>query len=384
MAAWVDVTSDTYWNPASGKFTYSGGVWTFTYVDTSTSVDDFFWWIFAETFTSEQIRITYSISDINFAGALRYRAKVDNVDDYASTYTFDPPTAVTNSVATVVYTTPGSITGLDVTGRYYTLVISKIELYTDWTPTVVEPVIVDNTTRELVLDLTLQSFYTHTIAKSVPYVVDYVDVPSYVTSVIEEQVYVSGEAVIDSNDSTVVIDSDVAVGRVSQFLFLTIEGVNFTLSQYRDTTFKDWETYGVGVDFSSYLVTGYETFGDILRHKQVPYVWFYFQRTEDGFTEVDNVLEINNPSSCLVQAQWNWTNSANSGQWGNQFQAYRLPRNYVPSGPSDIFDYGYEVVVTKNKLRGSGRCLSLKIQSEEGKDMKLLGWGLLVNGDSRP
>ena len=33
------------------------------------------------------------------------------------------------------------------------------------------------------------------------------------------------------------------------------------------------------------------------------------------------------------------------------------------------------MVVTKNKLRGSGKCLSLYIKSEQGKDMKLLGWG---------
>ena len=32
------------------------------------------------------------------------------------------------------------------------------------------------------------------------------------------------------------------------------------------------------------------------------------------------------------------------------------------------------MVVTKNKLRGSGKCISLYIQSTQGKDMKLLGW----------
>ncbi len=29
-------------------------------------------------------------------------------------------------------------------------------------------------------------------------------------------------------------------------------------------------------------------------------------------------LILDNPSSCLVQAQWNWADSANSGKWGNQ------------------------------------------------------------------
>ena len=49
---------------------------------------------------------------------------------------------------------------------------------------------------------------------------------------------------------------------------------------------------------------------------------------------------------------------------------------YIPTGAADKFDTGEAVVVTKNKLRGSGKTLSLKIQSEEGKDMKLLGWSV--------
>jgi hypothetical protein len=111
-----------------------------------------------------------------------------------------------------------------------------------------------------------------------------------------------------------------------------------------------------------------------MRSKQIPYIFFYFTRTEDGYTEVGNALELDNQSSCLVQSQWNWSDSANSGKWGSQFQAYRLLRNYIPSGGGDPFDYGDGVIITKNKLRGSGKTLSLKINSEEGKDMKLLGW----------
>jgi hypothetical protein len=78
----------------------------------------------------------------------------------------------------------------------------------------------------------------------------------------------------------------------------------------------------------------------------------------------------------------NWANSANSGKWGTQFQAYRLLRNYVPSGAGDPFDYGDSVIVTKNKLRGSGKVVSLKIQSETGKDMQLLGWAMQITGKS--
>jgi hypothetical protein len=115
----------------------------------------------------------------------------------------------------------------------------------------------------------------------------------------------------------------------------------------------------------------------------------YFNRTENGFTESSGDLVFTKPSGCTVQAQWNWSDSANSGKWGtpfagySEFQAYKFIRNYIPSGIDDSFDYGESVIVTKSKLRGSGRCLSLKITSEPGKDMQILGWGFPVTADTR-
>jgi len=233
-------------------------------------------------------------------------------------------------------------------------------------------------TKELVFDLTLQAFYTNVfsqLATSSPYVCDYIEVPGYAVSSFDEAVEVtSGDTVIDSNSDTVVTTEDLLLNRSSQFSYLTIAGTNFTISKFNNLTFKDWVTEdSTGANYSSYLVTGYELFNDVMRDKQTPYIFFYFNRTEDGYTADGANLILNNQSSCKVQAQWNWANSANSGKWGNEFQAYRLLRNYIPSGSGDPFDYGDGVIVTKSKLRGSGKTLSIKISSEEGKDMKLLG-----------
>lgn len=239
--------------------------------------------------------------------------------------------------------------------------------------------------RELVLDLTLQAFYPQSMAATSPYVADYIDIPSYTVSTTTEAVYAGSDEVLSNTDS-VIVSSESITNRITQFSFLTFVGTSFTISKYNNRLFRDWYTYnGVGTDYSSYLVTGYETFGDVLRNKQVPYIWFYFLKTEDGFTtDINGNLQIDNPSSCLVKAKWNWTDSAASGQWGNQFQTYRFNRNYIPSGPSDTFNNGYEVVVTKNKLRGYGRSLSMLIESESGKDMKLLGWALMANQEGSP
>lgn len=223
---------------------------------------------------------------------------------------------------------------------------------------------VNNYTKELIYDLTLQAWYKNTIdnVNTDPYIADYIEIPTYA---------------IQSIDTKNVVPYDVIdINRDSQFSFLTMVGTSFTLSKYINENFVDWYKYdNVGIDYSSYLVTGYELFGDIMQRKQIPYVFFYFIRTEDGYTDVTGTLELKNQSSCKVQAQWEWTDSANSGKWGKEFQAYRLLRPYIPSGVGDSFDYGDSVIVTKNKLRGSGKCLSLLIKSEKNKDMHLLGWG---------
>lgn len=232
--------------------------------------------------------------------------------------------------------------------------------------------------KELIYDLTLQAWYTNTFAEletDSPYIADYIQIPGYVIAEQDTNVLVDTDEVIVTSTDEVVVTIDTPLNRSSQFSYLTIKGTQFTVSKYASLQFKDWYTAdGTGANYLSYLVTGYELYNDIMRRKQAPYIFFYFNRTEDGYTEDGNNLLLNNQSSCLVQAQWNWANSANSGKWGTQFQAYRLLRNYIPSGAGDPFDYGDSVIVTKNKIRGSGKTLSLKIESEEGKDMVLLGW----------
>ena len=91
-------------------------------------------------------------------------------------------------------------------------------------------------------------------------------------------------------------------------------------------------------------------------------------------------LEATNPSSCLVQAQWDFANSGAGGKYGTQFQAYRLNRLFIPTGTADPFDYGTGVVTTKSKLRGSGKAISLRFDTEPSKDLFILGWAMNVEG----
>ena len=240
-------------------------------------------------------------------------------------------------------------------------------------------------TKELVYDLTLQAWYKNelsSLASNSPYVADYVPIPGYSVTTVTETVLAGATPVHHSSSGGVIVTSTVPVSRSSQFSFLTIRATSFTLSKYSDNTFMDWKTAdGTGITFSSYLVTGYELFGDIMRKKQIPYLFLYLEQTEKSFSASGSDFILDNQSSCYVQSQWNWANSAASGNWGTAFQAYRILRLPTPTG-AGAWDSGNSMVVTKNKLRGSGKTLSLKIYSETKKDMRLLGWGYPVTMQS--
>ena len=135
--------------------------------------------------------------------------------------------------------------------------------------------------------------------------------------------------------------------------------------------FKDWVTEGSGVDAPAHMLGAHFTGGDGSKSKQSPYVTFHMLKTETGFDVDYNVV---GSSSCLVQTSWDWSNHINSGKEGREFQAYRFRRHYMPTDNTDGFDNGYETVVTKNKVRGRGKALSVSIKTEPLLDCKLIGW----------
>ena len=93
-------------------------------------------------------------------------------------------------------------------------------------------------------------------------------------------------------------------------------------------------------------------------------------------------------SSCLVSPRWSWNATAGQGKFGatGQIQAYRLFLPHPNSSPAsgDAFDYGPTTIVTKNKLRGRGHSLNLLFESETGKDLQIIGWGILGYKNDEP
>lgn len=240
--------------------------------------------------------------------------------------------------------------------------------------------------KELVLDLTLQAFYKNSIPSGIasPSVTAYISSPNYNVVNGTEDVEVDGDPVVVNGDSVNIVTPVRSRGTSATKYLVVRPGVSnteFSVAIYRNASFKDWYTQdNVGTDASAFVETGYFTGGDSQRDKSVKYLTVHCKRTEEGYMLDNNGnIDFDSPSSCLAQARWDFSDHGNSGKWGTQFQAYRLNRLYLPSNVSDPFDYGYDVITTKNKLRGTGKAIRVKFSSEEDKDLYIYGWGMAIN-----
>ena len=251
----------------------------------------------------------------------------------------------------------------------------------------------DTETKELILDINLKAYYLNAIRQfpdsAIPRVLAPFTANPYQVlidttgvTVNTEQVQVNGEDVVIEIPNT----QGSAIREVGYLVVTQVDPVvKYTFASYRNAEWRDWFSYDdAGVDASAFMVTGYiadtPNGKDFMRHKQVPYLFVHCNRTEIGFEEdINGDLYPFNPSSCIVQVRWEWSDSSNSNKWGRPFQAYRYKRLYFPADANDPFDTGFATIVTKNRLRGSGKVLSIKYSTEPYNDLHLYGWSMLMS-----
>jgi hypothetical protein len=91
-----------------------------------------------------------------------------------------------------------------------------------------------------------------------------------------------------------------------------------------------------------------------------------------------------NPSSCLLQVRWDFTDYSGTGKWSREFQAYKNRRPFFTNGEIDTFDTGYPVVSNRHKVLGRGVGFTFRLSTEPGKDCVLIGCSIIVgtNGDA--
>lgn len=252
--------------------------------------------------------------------------------------------------------------------------------------------IVYNYDKVLNLDAELGAFYTYTISSieesDTPFLAGVFKTP-VLTSVTREDTVVVNDVtvVVGLDDVTIQQTEEVASDTFVHYLIVEPDATNslHTFGQFNNNGFVDFEYYdNIGADFTSYVVTGYDTAQDASIKKQAPYVDCYFERTEETYVlNNEGGLDLDKPSSCFMSVTWDWTDLIDVQRTQTPRQVYRHLRNFTPSGAGDTFANGYPVVVTSNRVRGNGRALSIRFESESGKDFVLLGWSVVYKGNPR-
>lgn len=122
-----------------------------------------------------------------------------------------------------------------------------------------------------------------------------------------------------------------------------------TFAEEKDTTYKDWETAVVGLDYTSSFTTGYKLHGQAQRKFQPTYVYMFSNN------------EVN--TAYRIQGIWNFANSGNSGK----YSAVQLVEINLEN-----FDKAFK----RHKIRGHGVVLQLKVLSVAGEPFDIMGWSI--------
>ena len=149
-----------------------------------------------------------------------------------------------------------------------------------------------------------------------------------------------------------------------------------TMGGFTGIDFLDWGD----TNYTSFAETGYDFVGDLAIKKSAPYIVTYCRLTETGFTGTEQAgYEAVRPSGLTVSASWDYNKEFGTAQ---QVYRHKFPIVVDPNN-IDNFPYPEEVITTRLKMRGTGRSMRLRYESEQGKDFNLLGWGIIQGRNPR-
>lgn len=230
----------------------------------------------------------------------------------------------------------------------------------------------------IILDITLQAFYPWKVADGND-IVGLSFYRGFGSDQLELDVVQNGNDVVQGTDDVVSIQlSDFTTGDPAIVLIIRSVTTNkLTMAGFTNSNFYDW----VNQDYSSYAVAGHEFFGDLMLDKTAPYVEVFMRSTETGWTGTEATgYDLMRPSGILVSPYWDFAKApATAPQQGYRFATMPVVN------PNDLSETNIPetVIHTRLKLRGKGKTVRLKFESEAGKDFVLLGWGLLGGRNGR-
>ena len=181
--------------------------------------------------------------------------------------------------------------------------------------------------------------------------------------------------VVDSTPDTVrnnADDTDVIVFNVQgssgslRFKYVVshiTSGRQYTIGTNINENYIDWAIYDDGTNYTSSFITEYTLPTEGLTYAQSQYIIIY--------------LETLTNSGGKVQALWDWTNTTDSNRWSALQTIYPATLPYTGAALNRNANY------KRLKLRGKGRSLRLRFESESGKPFEIVGWAqkLTANAD---
>lgn len=228
----------------------------------------------------------------------------------------------------------------------------------------------------ILFDVTLQAFYTWKFSgTSTSPRVSGVFLESSIVSQEEVNLVVASGVQVTAGGVPVQSTLFNSKARPSNITYTTVlPSGNLTFSKVDNTNYADWEAFGGGgLEYESFVETGFELLNDAMRRKQAVYVFCYFRRTEEDPIPV--------ASSCTFKVKWDWSANSLSNKWSRDIEAYR-PRLFIKDAGQPL-EEAFPVVISKNKVRGSGKSIQFRFgTSTKGKTFDLLGWSVPFVGNT--
>ena len=236
--------------------------------------------------------------------------------------------------------------------------------------------------RVLLLDITLQAFYPWEFSDSDSandYVFGFAYYSGFGKGETTFDVSTSeGDDVISDSDTVIVtLEDELSNSEISIVFFVRTANDRMTMATVTGEDFFDWGD----ADYTSYAVTGYDFVGDLALKKNAPYILTMLRETETGW-EGDETLGYNpiGESSLFLSGYWDFKKLPSSAP--QQVYRRRQP-TLVDASSLSTFTSPATVIQSKTKIRGTGRSLRIKLESETGKDFIYIGHSLIADVSTR-
>lgn len=170
--------------------------------------------------------------------------------------------------------------------------------------------------------------------------------------------------IVDSSGNQIIVFETTATNQIpfDKYIVSYKNGgtYNFTFASKINASYIDWFTYDLaGVNFDSFLVTGYKIVGGAIRRAQNNWVRI--------FTAMDT-----DDQEYFFQGIWDYAiTGAGTGRWSSKQHIIHTDTNY-------------STVSKRLKIRGHGLVFQYKLSSIDGKPFTIVGWSRLDTVNNLP